>query len=405
MRIAASLLIALVACSSSAPPPARAPAERAKDDAAALAALRASKFEDAAHEATAVLARSPRDPEAAAIRAIATYQHAGMDLFWGLEAVTKDADMMKAFDHEHGRVVWQSFLDKLDAVDKDLAIAAADPTFSLELCIACWEHDWNHNGRVDDRDRRLLEIEIDEKGEDLPEGDPRRRPTYRFDVGDADWARAMVAFQRAAVELILAYKWNDLDKLFNGHDGDGAKLVIRMNDPSRVQRARDLILAGVGFADKCREEYLAETDDDREWVPNPKQKSHAVPLAVDGALYETWAATTGDVRRLMQSEEGISLREAAAIVDKGLGREMPDAYIDVGRMLREPTDIVIDLSKENEKDSPDAFERILRGLLGHGYQTSMKSSPLVRRLDRMKHELEHGDDTVGRKLRYLFWLN
>jgi len=405
MRITALALVMFAACSSSSPPPARAPAERAKDDAAALAALRASKFEDAAHEATAVLARSPRDPEAAAIRAIATYQKAGMDLFYGLEAVTKDADIMKAFDHEHGRLVWQSFLDKLDAVDKDLAIAAAEPTFSLELCIACWEHDWNHNGRVDDRDRRLFEIEIDEKGQDLPEGDPRRRPTFRFDVGDADWARAMISFQRAAVELILAYKWNELDKLFNGHDGDGAKIVIHMNDPKRVQHARDLIIAGVGFADKCREEYLAETDDDREWVPNPKQKSHAVPLDVDGALYETWAATTGDVRRLMQSDEGISMREVASMIDKSLGREMPDAYIDVGRMLREPTDIVIDLSKENQSEKPEAIERIMRGLLGHGYQTSMKSSPLVRRLDRMKQDLEHGDDTVGRKLRYLFWLN
>jgi hypothetical protein len=66
---------------------------------------------------------------------------------------------------------------------------------------------------------------------------------------------------------------------------------------------------------------------------------------------------------------------------------------------------VIDLGKENQHENPQAIERVMRGLLGHGYQTGMKSSPLVRRLDRMKHELEHNDDTVGRKLRYLFWLN
>jgi hypothetical protein len=405
MRFLPFALVALGACSQPAPPPARAPAERAKDDAAAVTALREARFDDAAREATAVLARSPRDPEAAAVRAIATYQGAGSTLVTEIEAVMHEADTLQMFDHERGRAAWQGFLTKLDAVDADLAIAAAEPTFSLELCIACWEHDWNRNGRVDERDRKLLEIEIDEKGEDLPEGDPRRRPTFRFDVGDADWARAMIAFQRAGVELVLAYKWSELDKLFNGHDGRDEKLVIHLSDAHRVQRARELVLAGVGFADRCREEYLAETDDDREWVPNPRQKSHAVPLEVDGALYETWAATTGDVRRLLSSEEGISLRELGDAVEHHLGRYMPDAYIDVGRMLREPTDIVIDLSRENDKESPELYAHVLKGLLGHGYATGMKSSALVRRLERMKRDLEHGDDTLGRKLRYLFWLN
>ena len=41
--------------------------------------------------------------------------------------------------------------------------------------------------------------------------------------------------------------------------------------------------------------YLAETDDDREWVPNPKQQSHPMPLPVDaariGALERTWTTT------------------------------------------------------------------------------------------------------------------
>jgi hypothetical protein len=404
MRISAiAAIVGFAACNAPAPlPPARPVAERAKDDAAAIAALREGRFDDAVREATAVLARSPRDPEAAAVRAIATYQHAGSHLYDDIESVMKDADALHALDHERGRAAWQSFLDQLDKVDADLAITAAEPSFALELCPACWEHDWNHNGRVDDRDRRLFEIEVDAKGEELPEGDPRRRPTFRFDVGDADWARAMIAFQRAGVELVLAYKWSELDKLFGR--GDIGNVVIHLSDPKRVQRARELILAGVGFADKCREEYLAETDDDREWVPNPRQKSHAVPLDVDGTLYETWAATTGDVHRMLASEEGISLREVGGMIDRELGQMMPDAYIDVGRMLREPKDIVIDLSK-GQKESPQMYEHVLRGLLGNGYAMNMKSSPLVRRLDRMKHDLEHGDDTVGKKLRYLFWLN
>ncbi len=41
-----------------------------------------------------------------------------------------------AFDHERGRAAWNAFLGKLDAADRDLAVVAADPVFSLEPCLA-----------------------------------------------------------------------------------------------------------------------------------------------------------------------------------------------------------------------------------------------------------------------------
>ncbi|MGE5182824.1 MAG: hypothetical protein ACM31C_12205, partial [Acidobacteriota bacterium] len=181
------------------------------------------------------------------------------------------------------------------------------------------------------------------------------------------------------------------------------ELRIHLVDAARVRRARERILAGVDEADRAREAYLAETDDDREWVPSPRQHSHPVPLAVDDALYATWAGVTGDVRRLLASEEGISLRQLGGALDRDLAHELPDAYIDIGAMLREPTDIVI--VDSHDPESPEMFERVLRPLLGHGYATGMKPSPLIGRLARMKRELDHGDDTFDRKLRYLLWLN
>jgi len=283
-------------------------------------------------------------------------------------------------------------------------VAAADPGFSLELCIACWEADWNHNGRIDERDRKLFELEFDGKGGELAEGDPRRRPTFRFDVGDLEWARAMISFQRAAGELVLAYRWSELDRLFApGMDS----LVIRLSEPARVKRARELVIAGLDHADRCREAYLAETDDDREWVPSPRQKSHPMPLEVDDALYRTWAGVTGDLRRMLRSEEGLSLRELAGVVDDDLETRAPAAYIDLGRMLSEPKDLVIEAGTLFGRGEPTAasIEKILRGLLGNGFQARMKPSPLVGRLRAMKHQLDHDEDTFERKLRYLLWLN
>jgi hypothetical protein len=371
--------------------------------AAAVDALQTSKFEDAVQKATDVLARDPRNARAAAVRAIASYVLAGHGLIEALGGILEKAERLEFFDHAGGRAAWQGFLGKLEAIDRDLAVVAADREFSLELCLACWERDWNRNGRIDDRDHKLFELEFDGKGGLLPEGDPRRRPTFRFDTGDADWGRAMIAFQRAAGELVLAYKWSELDKLLHAHDPPS--LVIKLTDKSRVTRARQLILDGLGFADRCREAYLAETDDDREWVPSPRQKSHPMPLEVDDAVYQTWAGVTGDLRRMLKSEDGLSIRELARVADEDAASHVPDGYIDLGRMLAEPADITIDLTGIVHKPDAATIEKILRGVLHDGYQAAMRPSPLVGRLRTMKEQLSRDEDTFERKLRYLFWLN
>jgi hypothetical protein len=392
---------AVVSCGPAVP--ARTPPQRAEASAPAVAALQASKFEDAARQAGDVLASDPGNARAAAVRAIATYVIAGHGLIVELRGIIERADRLEFFDHAGGRAAWQGFLTRLEAVDRDLAVVAGDRAFSLELCLACWERDWNRNGRIDARDRKLFELEFDGKGGELAEGDPRRRPTFRFDTGDADWARAMIAFQRAAGELVLAYQWSDLDKLLHA---DGApNLVIKLIDKPRVTRARALILDGLGFADKCREAYLAETDDDREWVPSPRQHNHPMPLEVDDVVYQTWAGVTSDLRRMLRSEQGLSIRELAKVADDDLTSRVPNAYLDLGRMLGEPEDITIDLSNVIHKPDAETVATLLRGLLHKGYQEVMPPSPLVGRLRHMKEQLSTGEDTFERKLRYLFWLN
>jgi hypothetical protein len=385
-----TIVLLLGACGAPEPPPHR----ETVDTVVAAVALQASKFDEAARTSAAMLRDDPRSSRAAAVHAISTYRAAAHDLVDAIERVLAQGAGFKAIDHEGARVAWLTFLGKLEEVDRDLAIVAADPSFSLELCIACWEYDWNRSGRIDELDRKMLEIELDGKGGELAEGDPRRRPTYRFDVGDAEWARAMIAFQRAAVELVVAYAWSDLDNLFR--DGRGP-IKIRIGSKDRVRNAHRLILAGLAASDRCRRAYLAETDDDREWVPNPTQRSYAMPLEVDARLYETWEEVIGDVRRMLESKEGVSLREVATLLGESVS-DLPNIYVDVGAMLRDPRDIVLDFRSKN-------FDTIARGVLGAGYKKSMKPSPLVPRLARMKTELSRGEDTFERKLRYLLWLN
>jgi hypothetical protein len=390
-------LTLLVACGQPEPTP-RAPGPPGAHTQAAISALRASQFADASHEADAALQADGRDAQAAAVRAVSRYERAGETLVRELGAVLESGEQLKFLDHEKGRLVWRTFLADLEQVDRDLAVAAADPGFSLELCIACWKVDWNGNGRIDGRDNRMLELEFDGKGGTLEEGDPRRRPTYRFDVGDALWGRAMISFQRAAAELVLAYRWSELDKLWGR--GEPGAITIKLIDPGRVKHSRELVIAALGFSAQERDAYLAETDDDREWVPSPRQKSYAMPLEVDDALYTTWTQVISDVHHLLSSQDGVRFREVVQLfADPGDEAKLPDAYLDLGRMFREPTDLVIDLRRAA---TPEAF---LRGVLGHGYAETMRASPLVGRLRHMKEALDRGEDTMDRKLRYLFWLN
>lgn len=408
-HLACVVIVAVVACGG-AGAPVRSPAERDRDSAAAVSALQGARFAEAADQATQVLARDPGNARAAAVRAIATYQAAGSRLRDDLLSAG-----LSLLDRTTARTVGERFTEQLVVVDRDLAVVAADPAFSLELCLACWEHDWNHTGAIDDGDRALFEIEFDGAAGELPTGDPRRRPTFRFDTGDAEWARAMIDFQRAALEIVLAYRWSEVGRMFmSSRSGSReVQIVIHLEDAPRIQRARTLILDGLGHADRCRAAYLAETDDDREWVPNPRQHDHPMPLEVDAALYQTWAEVAADVRRLLESTEQVSFRQLAALGKHDGSAYVPDAYLDLGAMLRAPGDVTIDLGLVEQLDDAGhnpavalpIVEKLLRGVLGKGYAAGGKASPLVSRLQRMKRELSTGNDTFERKLRYLLWLN
>jgi hypothetical protein len=396
------LVLLLVGCGATAHP---SSAERQAAAAPAVTALQAGKLEDAAAAADAVLRADRGNPQANATRALTRYITAMGQLRADFFTVIEGA--RHGFNHEYMRASLEKADHALADIEDDLAHAADDPDFALELCLACWEHDWNRNGRIDDGDRLLFQIELDADGKELPENDPRRKPTFRFDAGDISWARAMVDFQRAFINLILAYRWNELDRLLGSLFSDHLpEITIKLDDAGRVRKARELILAGLDQADRCRQQYLAETDDDREWVPNPRQKNHPLPLPVDQALYDTWEGVVGDLRRLLSGEEGLDVAELAQLGDHKW-EDPPRGYIDIGKMFSDPKDLVFDFAYFDHADTKTraGAEDVLRSIFGETYVKTMKASPLVHRLMRMKKELDHGDETFERKLRYLLWLN
>lgn len=371
----------------------------------AVDALRSGEFRAAEQSASAAIERDPTNPYALLVRAITRYRESMHQLSTDVRTVVIGAVAAGGFNHRYMRSSLEQTEEALAAVEADLSLVSSHPDVSLDLCLACWEVDWNHNGRVDRRDRLLFQIEQDARGEPIPEDDPRRKPTFRFDHGDVAWARAFVSFQRAAVALVLAYDWDSVDEILATRgDRMPKRLVIRLGDKGLVTKARRHIVQGLAFSEEARRAYLAETDDEREWVPNPKQRSHPLPLPVDDALYETWGAVVGDLTRLVSGEEGLSVEEIAQLGDH-VWEDPPRGYVDVGKMLAEPKDIVLNLRELERLERDDDIEGVLGSVLGDYYVRSMKASPLPARLGRMKNELERGEESFERKLRYLIWIN
>jgi hypothetical protein len=380
-------------------------AERQLSATPAVDALRRGDFTEAELRARESLAADHANPQALLVRAIVRYQKTMRHLALGTRTLVVGGLEAGGFDDRYLRTTFEQGEAELAAVADDLAAVGSSRGVALELCLACWENvDWNGDGRIDRRDRLLLQIERDAQGEPIPEGDPRRKPTFRFDDGDVAWARAFVGFERAALDVVLAYDWSGIDEILAERRAKPEKIVVHLVHRDRIASARERILEGLTHSDEARRAYLAETDDDREWVPSPQQKNHPMPLPVDQALYDTWAGALGDLRQLALGNEGLGVVDLARLADAGRELRGARGYIDVGRMLSHPKDITIDVGQLRGFERKDA-DAVLSSLLGEYYVREMKPSPLPARLLRMKGEIDAHHEDLEHKLRYLFWLN
>jgi hypothetical protein len=385
--------------------PGRPPEVRIAEAKPAVDALQATRFEEADQLASKILAADPGNPQARMVRAICRYKKTMHNFIQDMTTNLMAMFRARTLNHRYLRWSLTQLENDLAAVEDDLAVAGEEPEVFLRLCLACWHRDWNHDGRIDERDELLFQIELDADGNQIPEGDPRRKPTFRFDRGDVFWARAMVAFQRMAVNLVLAYQLPEM-AVFLGVQ-DNSVLTIKLTEKARVLKARQLLLDGLGHADRARTEYLAEKDDEGEWVPNPGQKNHPLPLPVDDALYQTWEGVLGDLAKLIEGKEGISVVEVAQLGDHQW-QDPPRGFIDISGLLTKPGDIILDIAHLDRVDGDRTrtdVENVLRDIFGDKYVPEMKATRLISRLLRMKSEVERGEESIERKLRYLFWLN
>jgi hypothetical protein len=95
-----------------------------------------------------------------------------------------------------------------------------------------------------------------------------------------------------------------------GFDADGiADLVAAIHlmhfkpvEPQRLSRAREHLLEMIGQSRKCWEYATAETDDDREWIPNAQQTS-LVPLTVTEERVQGWRMFLDEAEAVLEGKK------------------------------------------------------------------------------------------------------
>ncbi|HZP19965.1 MAG TPA: hypothetical protein VFB16_07110 [Bauldia sp.] len=152
---------------------------------------------------------------------------------------------------------------------------------------------------------------------------------FGFDRGDVYWLRGYIHLMMAFGEFFLAHDWHEsFDDTFHlffpsanlafSHAlfsadamdwGPIADLITFLHirwpvaEPERMRAVRDHLKAVIALSRQTWDAVEAETDDDREWLPNPRQTSPFALLRVDQAHIDAWRAILDEAELLLDGRK------------------------------------------------------------------------------------------------------
>lgn len=185
------------------------------------------------------------------------------------------------------------------------------------------------------------------------------RFTIVFDAADVQWLRGYCHLLMAAGEIALAHDWEELfhraghllfarpdtpyEFLLRSDEGEGrrpfdfARIVdfiaaihlidLPVTEPGRMSAALEHLEAMIDRSRAMWDLILAETDDEREWIPSPEQTGVLPGVEVDAAMVEQW-------RRFL--DEGQALLTGRMLVP--FWRPAEGKGVNLRRVFTEPRD-------------------------------------------------------------------
>lgn len=256
-----------------------------------------------------------------------------------------------------GALITQLFTDldaDMQAARTALATLPEGEEFGLEITFADLWFDVNANGTREAEEDALTLLGPQLLGWQWQDPDPAAPPlTVRFDAADAAWLAAYTHVLSGIANTILAYDpAASIDRVLATRAAFGLTpppeyasyfdfetfadafaivegAVNQPPDAARAKAAKDHYLALIAENRRFWALVAAETDDDREWIPNDRQVS-ALGIVLPPGTGDTWLGVLADGEALLQGRLLIPYWRGA----EGQG-------LNLGRMFDEPAPISI----------------------------------------------------------------
>lgn len=187
---------------------------------------------------------------------------------------------------------------ELGATRKLLAQIKLGKRKSLRLAPARWERDIDGDGSIKlwekylfalpKRGQQGFRMTAPSNEQAYYDSEYKLDAVIRVDQSDILWSLSYHHFIEGLLTHLRAF---ELDDKFDG-------LILAR--PALLKAAHKLIGDGFVLSGKMRQEVLAETDDDEEWIGNPKQAGSVFPVPLDAADFASWGMMLKEMSALWQ---------------------------------------------------------------------------------------------------------
>ena len=158
-----------------------------------------------------------------------------------------------------------------------------------------------------------------------------------FDRGDVYWLQAYTHLLRGFCEAILAYDQTELWNVTAHYAFENAKIEFdflleekaawkksrywwgnsnsildaigaihnmrfKLKDPERIKRVEKHLLGMIKYSRKMWDSILAETDNEREWLPSPNQNAAVTNARLTKSRVETWLKFLDESEKILKGE-------------------------------------------------------------------------------------------------------
>jgi len=250
--------------------------------------------------------------------------------------------------YEDLRKMFEQLQTDLEATEKTLSLVKGEVKVPVRIGTVLL--DLNGDGKSDDDERfwkiyARMNLQAEQATEEIA-----KEYVIAFDTADAIWLRGYCHLLLAMDEFLLAYNWQETfertahlffarvetkySKLFEDKDKQGDQFIepildvvafihllrFPVEEPARMKSSLNHIEQMLNLSDEMFKAVLAETDDDREWIPNPKQKGVIPGVEVTEEMVAGWSEFLEEAKGLfagkkliphwrIRTGEGINLRK------------------------------------------------------------------------------------------------